>query len=51
MADSTSKPPTVTRPAGREWVHICERCGERMQERQCKIVCANCGNTRDCSDP
>lgn len=34
-----------------EWVHICDRCGERREERQCKIVCLNCGMTRDCSDP
>jgi len=29
----------------------CERCGERMQERHCKIVCPRCGYMRDCSDP
>ena len=34
-----------------EWIHICERCGERMDERKCKIVCTNCGFIRDCSDP
>jgi len=34
-----------------QWVHYCERCGERMEERQCKIVCRNCGAYRDCSDP
>lgn len=31
--------------------HYCERCGERMEERHCKIVCRNCGASRDCSDP
>jgi hypothetical protein len=30
---------------------ICEICGGRMVERQCKILCPNCGYTRDCSDP
>ena len=35
----------------REWVYVCERCGERMEERQCKILCPNCGHMRDCSDP
>ncbi|HXH82678.1 MAG TPA: hypothetical protein VNN07_07090 [Candidatus Tectomicrobia bacterium] len=35
----------------REWIHICERCGERMEERHCKILCPNCGMVRDCSDP
>jgi hypothetical protein len=34
-----------------EWVYICDRCGERMEERKCKIVCGNCGACRDCSDP
>lgn len=29
----------------------CEICGQRMSERHCKIVCSNCGYTRDCSDP
>ena len=34
-----------------EWVHECERCGAQMEEQKCKIVCKNCGNCRDCSDP
>jgi hypothetical protein len=51
MTNPTSDRPTVTRLAAREWVHICERCGERMEERACKIICTNCGLTRDCSDP
>lgn len=34
-----------------EWVYICDRCGEQMEERKCKIVCRNCGMARDCSDP
>ena len=41
----------VTRAAAREPVHICERCGERMDERKCKILSPNCGYYRDCSDP
>ncbi|MBI4637476.1 MAG: hypothetical protein HY727_14105 [Candidatus Rokubacteria bacterium] len=44
-----SESPTRRRPA--EWVHVCERCGERMVEVHCKIVCNNCGMLRDCSDP
>ena len=51
MADASGNPPTVRRPGAREWVHVCERCGEQMQERQCKILCPNCGHMRDCSDP
>jgi len=34
-----------------EWIHICERCGERMDEQKCKIICPRCHLTRDCSDP
>jgi len=34
-----------------EWIHICERCGERMEEQKCKIICGNCGFYRDCADP
>ena len=51
MAEPPTVPPGRPRPGVREWVHVCERCGERMEERQCKIVCHNCGNFRDCSDP
>jgi len=43
-------PPFGRTPAD-ERVYICERCGERMEERKCKIVCNNCGSLRDCSDP
>lgn len=39
------------RPGVTEWVHTCERCGQRMAEQHCKIVCPRCGYTRDCSDP
>jgi predicted RNA-binding Zn-ribbon protein involved in translation (DUF1610 family) len=49
--DQTGDRPTTTRPVGRQWVHLCERCGERMEERHCKIICPNCGHLRDCSDP
>jgi len=31
-------------------VHLCDRCGAEMTERQCKIVCPNCGSRYDCSD-
>jgi len=30
---------------------ICDICGTVMLERNCKILCPNCGYTRDCSDP
>jgi len=41
----------ATRPGVKQWVHTCERCGERMTEQKCKITCGNCGYARDCSDP
>jgi predicted metal-dependent hydrolase/predicted RNA-binding Zn-ribbon protein involved in translation (DUF1610 family) len=31
-------------------VYACDRCGNRMYESTCKIVCPNCGNRFDCSD-
>ncbi len=31
-------------------VHICDRCGSRMFELNCKVICPNCGNRFDCSD-
>ncbi len=39
------------RPGTVQWIYVCERCGERMDEQKCKIVCRRCGFTRDCSDP
>ena len=30
---------------------VCDICGARMVEHNCKIRCLNCGYTRDCSDP
>lgn len=29
----------------------CEICGAPVLERHCKVICLNCGYTRDCSDP
>jgi len=30
----------------------CELCGFTLfVERHCKVICPNCGYTRDCSDP
>ncbi len=31
-------------------VYLCDRCGHKMVEHQCKVVCLNCGNRFDCSD-
>jgi hypothetical protein len=32
-------------------VSVCIICGGAAVARKCKIVCQNCGYTRDCSDP
>lgn len=29
----------------------CDRCGEPMEEVKCKLICNQCGFSRDCSDP
>ena len=31
-------------------VYTCDRCGEQMNEHNCKVICPNCGNFFDCSD-
>jgi rubrerythrin len=31
-------------------VTLCDRCGSRMVEKNCKVTCPNCGNRFDCSD-
>jgi len=51
MEPRPSPPPAPSGPDLAEWVHYCERCGERMHEIHCKIVCDNCGRSRDCTDP
>ena len=30
--------------------YVCDRCGHKMYERNCKVTCPNCGNRFDCSD-
>ncbi|HTX89978.1 MAG TPA: hypothetical protein VMC09_02080 [Anaerolineales bacterium] len=42
--------PSGTAAAGSGRVFLCDRCGAVMVERQCKVVCPNCGNRFDCSD-
>jgi hypothetical protein len=51
MTNEPTAPGGTTRPGLTEYVYVCERCGERMEERKCKIICGNCGMYRDCSDP
>ncbi len=30
--------------------YICDRCGFKMIEIHCKVICPNCGSRYDCSD-
>ena len=30
--------------------YLCDRCGHEMYEKNCKVICPNCGNRFDCSD-
>jgi len=32
-------------------VDACDLCGGATIEIKCKVICQNCGYTRDCSDP
>jgi uncharacterized Zn finger protein (UPF0148 family) len=41
--------PAATTAGGRT-AQKCDRCGEPMIGRNCKIVCLNCGYRFDCSD-
>ncbi len=31
-------------------VYLCDRCGHKMMDKNCKVTCPNCGNRFDCSD-
>ena len=31
-------------------IFLCDRCGTEMYEKNCKVICPNCGNRFDCSD-
>lgn len=35
---------------GKHHVYTCDRCGQEMVEKNCKVTCPNCGNRFDCSD-
>jgi len=39
---------SAPRDEKKKWV--CDRCGSEMDERNCRIICPNCGNCFDCSD-
>lgn len=36
--------------AGKKHDYMCDRCGHKMVESNCKVTCPNCGNRFDCSD-
>lgn len=36
--------------ANHDQLYICDRCGYEMYEKNCKVICLNCGNQFDCSD-
>jgi uncharacterized protein len=42
--------PALLKPVQVEQHYWCDRCGAEMFERNCKIICHNCGNRFDCSD-
>ncbi len=55
MKDPETKSPETQlkeqpKPAQKKRVYTCDRCGTEMKERNCKLVCPNCGNRFDCSD-
>jgi len=45
--------PAAAPPArpGTAAVPVCDLCGYPIRELHCKLICDQCGYTRDCSDP
>jgi rubrerythrin len=52
MKSGKESPPAAPnrQPASPKKVYLCDRCGSRMVEKNCKVTCPNCGNRFDCSD-
>jgi hypothetical protein len=46
-----SKPHRWNAPTSRAGQPVCDLCGYPMRESHCKLICDQCGYTRDCSDP
>lgn len=42
--------PVKWRETSGKQIYICDRCGSEMVEKNCKVICRNCGNRFDCSD-
>jgi hypothetical protein len=49
MPEQVTTPAEPTQPADDD--RLCWVCGGPTEDRHCKIVCRDCGFTRDCSDP
>jgi hypothetical protein len=43
--------PPQESPPPSERVFHCDLCGTAMLNLHCKLICEQCGYTRDCSDP
>lgn len=48
LFEPVQPPRAPAKPPRREYK--CDLCGFLMQERECKVICQNCGNRFDCSD-
>ena len=46
----TEKQPAQETHVPKKRQFLCDRCGCEMTEKNCKVVCKNCGNRFDCSD-
>ena len=46
-----SEEPPAGHEKGEEEVYLCDLCGAVMLNLHCKLICAQCGYRRDCSDP
>jgi hypothetical protein len=50
LKNEATVPVSESAPARARHIYLCDRCGCEMHEKNCKIVCSNCGNRFDCSD-
>lgn len=54
MEETAASPDTQVEPEPALAVEspefVCDRCGTEMIQRNCKVICPNCGNRFDCSD-
>jgi rubrerythrin len=44
------RPDAQSMPEKKTHTYLCDCCGFEMTEKNCKIVCPNCGSRYDCSD-